>query len=291
MKPTEVTVEKTEVPELSDETPKGTTVLSTTVERFEARGNHSLPAVQTDSPNAVIMMAMQNNYTPELIEKMMDLQARHEANEARKAYYRDMAAWKAVAPEISKDKTVSFQTSKGKTEYKHATLGHVSEAISKSMSPFGLSISWPLAEPKGKIKVTCRCSHKLGHFEETTMTGPLDNTGSKNVIQQAGSTITYLQRYTLLALTGLAAHDMDNDGATPRSEPEFITEAEVKALTKRMKKIYKDGGIQFLEWLQVETVDTIPPSQYTQADEGLATAEKAKAEAAKESKREMGQDG
>ena len=54
--------------------------------------------------------------------------------------------------------------------------------------------------------------------ESTTLSGPPDTTGSKNDLQSIGSTISYLQRYTLLALTGLATFDMDDD-ATPGPQP------------------------------------------------------------------------
>jgi hypothetical protein len=67
----------------------------------------SVPARQ-DSPNAVIMMAMQKGYTPELIKQIMDLQVRYEENEARKAYHNAMSQFKANPPEIGKDKKVSF---------------------------------------------------------------------------------------------------------------------------------------------------------------------------------------
>ena len=67
---------------------------------FEESSN--LPAQA--SPNAVIMMAMQKGYTPELIEKMMLLQERFEANEARKAYHGAIADFAANPPDIEKDK-------------------------------------------------------------------------------------------------------------------------------------------------------------------------------------------
>ena len=56
------------------------------------------------SPNAVVIMAMQKGYTPELIEKMMALQERNDANEARKAYYQAVADFKMNPPKILKDK-------------------------------------------------------------------------------------------------------------------------------------------------------------------------------------------
>ncbi|WP_080398455.1 ERF family protein [Burkholderia pseudomallei] len=53
----------------------------------------------------------------------------------------------------------------------------------------------------------------MGHSKMVTMSGAPDNSGKKNAIQQAASTITYLQRYTLLAATGMSTKDDDDDGA------------------------------------------------------------------------------
>ena len=59
--------------------------------------------------------------------------------------------------------------------------------------------------------MTCKITHEQGYSEETTITAPADLTGSKNVIQAIGSTISYLERYSILALTGLTTYEMDND--------------------------------------------------------------------------------
>jgi hypothetical protein len=60
--------------------------------------------------------------------------------------------------------------------------------------------------------MTCRVSHVAGHYEETKMIGEPDQSGGKNNIQAKGSTMTYLQRYTLNTLLAIATED-DNDGA------------------------------------------------------------------------------
>jgi len=83
--------------------------------------------------------------------------------------------------------------------------------ITAELSKHGLSASWR-TEQNGQIKVTCRISHSMGHYEETSLSADADTSGSKNAIQAVGSTITYLERYSLLAITGLATEDQDNDG-------------------------------------------------------------------------------
>jgi ERF superfamily len=74
------------------------------------------------------------------------------------------------------------------------------------------SHSWKMNQEGQWIKVTCILTHELGHSEETTLMGAPDNSGSKNAIQAVGSTVTYLERYTLLAACGLSTKGSDNDG-------------------------------------------------------------------------------
>jgi hypothetical protein len=197
-----------------------------------------------------------------------------------------MALWGAAAPDITKDRKVSY----GNTAYSHASLPNVTKSVNDTMSPFGLKSSWRTEQPEGKVKVTCIVSHTLGHSESTSLTAAADDSGSKNAIQAMGSTISYLERYTLLAITGLAAHDMDDDGKATSSskEPEFITKAQVKTIEKRLKEIYGDDPSMFFTWIEAETVDTI--TDYAKAKKGLDGAEAAKAKA-KKAEREPGEEG
>ena len=141
------------------------------------------------------------------LEKMMELQERHEANQARKAYHVSMSNFKKNPPQLYKTKAVSF----GTTSYNHASLGNITELINSALAEHGLTASWKNDQTNG-IQVTCTITHILGYSESTSLISPPDTSGGKNSIQAIGSTITYLQRYTLLALTGLAAHDQDDDG-------------------------------------------------------------------------------
>jgi len=179
--------------------------------RFKEEKSPSLPA--TTDPNAVLIMAMQKNYTPELIEKMMALQERYEANGARKAYAKAMAAFKANPPEILKTKHVCYTNSKNqKVEWDHAVLGEITDAIIRGMSPHGLYHRWDMEQSdKSIVKTTCIITHELGHSERMSMSGPPDTSGGKDELKAVSSTNTLLQRLTLLALTGLAAKGMDDE--------------------------------------------------------------------------------
>lgn len=141
--------------------------------------------------------------------KLLEVQKDYEANEARKAYHAAMTAFKENPPKIIKDKHVSFN----QTSYNHASLANVLRIISAEMSNHGLSVAWETGQTEsGQIKVTCRVTHTLGHSESTSLVAAPDNSGKKNPIQAIGSTVSYLERYTLLAITGLTTEDMDDDG-------------------------------------------------------------------------------
>ena len=165
------------------------------------------------TPNELITIAVQQNADADKLEKLLALQERWEANEAKKAYNRAIAAFKAESIEILKNKKVSFKTSKGSTEYDHATLDSIVEKVTPLLAKHNLSHRWvPHQEQSGLIRVQCTITHELGHSESVEFQGMPDGTGNKNPLQMAASALTYLERYTLLAITGLAAKGQDDDG-------------------------------------------------------------------------------
>jgi len=218
------------------------------------------PVAAQPAQTNLVLLAMEKGFDVSMIEKMMDLQERNDKREAEKAYVAAMAEFKADPPKIVKEKLVSFNTTKGKTEYMHATLGQVTSAINSGLGMHGLSASWKTKQNGSMVSVTCRITHKLGHFDETELEAAADNSGGKNSIQAIGSSVTYLQRYTLLALTGLATHDQDDDGKG--SEPvEYLSDEQISNVVAMLdeKNISHD---HMLNWLKCEKWETVPAFRY-----------------------------
>lgn len=169
----------------------------------------SLPAaIQQQTVMERLLVAVQSGLQPELLEKFMELAERQERRDAEKAYHKAFAAFKTDPPEIVKDRLVEY---KG-TRYKHASIGNVVSAIIGGMSAHGLSHRWNIHQDGGNITVTCVITHEMGHSEETPLSAGADTSGGKNAIQAIASTVTYLQRYTLQAATGIAVLEDDDDG-------------------------------------------------------------------------------
>ncbi len=164
------------------------------------------------TPSALLALAVQKDLDIEKLTKLMDLHERWEKNEAKKQYVAAITAFKQNPPKIVKDMHVEFTTSRGKTSYNHASLGNVVASITEGLSQHQLTVNWSTQQTNGDISVTCSITHVGGHSENTNMTAPPDDSGGKNRIQAIGSTISYLQRYTLLAIVGLATNEFEDDG-------------------------------------------------------------------------------
>lgn len=144
----------------------------------------------------------------EIVSKMMDLQDRHEAKLAKKAFDDALTKFKENAPVIIKNKQ-GHNT-------KYADLAQIVLKATPIMSEYGLSSQWDTSTnpEKRTVTVTCELSHIDGHCKKVTMSEMYEDSGKKNRIQSMASAVTYLERYTFMAITGLAAVGEDDDGAS-----------------------------------------------------------------------------
>lgn len=237
-------------------------------------------AIAISQPATLIEMALSRGADEkalEKLEKVLELQERWEANEARKAYHEAMAAFKLNPPEIEKDRHVKFKAGQSEVDYHHASLANVTNKINASLSEHGLSASWVTKQENGSVSVTCKITHSMGHSEETTISAAPDTSGSKNPIQAIGSTISYLERYTILALTGLATHDMDDDAARAGNQPDYITEKQLSQIVDMINDKEADEK-KFCKFMGVESLDKIIATDFDKAMAALNSKKKKKQE-------------
>ncbi len=248
------------------------------LKKFNGRGEGKVLVVN-EAPAALISKALAHGQDLNQLEKLLELQIKYEENEARKAYHEDLARFNEVAPPVSKDKfNKAFDSW-------YTSLGNLLNTYGPVLGQFGLSISFPTPKQTEKaMEVFCKLSHRMGHSETTSMSGPIDaspvggQSGKRvrNPLQDVKSTFTYLRSATCEAVLGVAGTEgtINDNGNAGSISVEFITKEQVKELTKELKG-FPDEGKAFLEWLEVETVDTITAGkQYNQALSGLKDAKK-----------------
>lgn len=204
-------------------------------------------ALAVRTPMDLIALAVEKGSSADELGKLMELKLRWDANEARLAYIAAMAKFKENAPEILKTHKVRYENKdKSWTEYHHAELDKITESIGEALKAVGITQKWRTGEGEnGRIVVTCVLTHEQGHSEDVaTLAGPPDASGGKNNIQAIGSTVTYLQRYSLLAGTGLAPEGIDNDGATDGMEEnailDYSTQMQDSMNFPELKKVFEE---------------------------------------------------
>lgn len=223
-------------------------------------------AVRQITPMDLIARASAEDVSIEKMEQLFALQLKWEENEAKKAYHQAVADFKAESITILKDKKVGYTNKDGSfTGYTHATLGNIIQTIIPVMSKYGLSHSWDVIQDK-EISVTCHLTHSMGHSTKVTMSAGKDDSGKKNLIQQVASTVTYLERYTLLAITGMAAQDQDDDGkgAGKTEDVDYITEPQVMDLLSLMAEV-KANEKQFCAFFKISDVAELPAEKFPKA--------------------------
>ena len=98
--------------------------------------------------------------------------------------------------------------------------------------------------------------------EENTLTGPVDATVGKNAIQAIGSTLTYLQRYSLVQALGLAASN-DDDGRSVETGA-FVSPSQLSKLNELADEVNADK-VRFCKYLKVGSLAEIPAKTFAHA--------------------------
>jgi hypothetical protein len=193
------------------------------------------------TPAMLLQIAVQQGADLDKLERLMALQERYEASEARKSYSAAFSAFKAEAVTIIKNKTVNAGPLSGKS---YAELHAVVNAVTPALSRHGLSAAWKITkDEKDWIEVTCTLAHVMGHSESVSMGGPPDAGGAKNGIQARASTVSYLERYTLKAILGLSEQDDDNDGG--KGSDGWIVLAEETTDERSLNSIVREAVAAF----------------------------------------------
>lgn len=228
----------------------------------------TLPA--TSSPSQMLAWALTNNAAPEVIGKFMDLAERFEKRAERKAFDQAISAAKAAIPVIAKNR-------EGHNSKRYADFAALARVVDPIITQHGLHYRFRTVQDDKLIHVTCILGHEAGHFEENTLVGPADASGSKNAIQAIGSTLTYLQRYTLTQALGLAASE-DDDGKAAGVSTEAIDDKQLATLQAAIDDVHADIRL-FCKFFGIAALADLPAARYEEAQQRLAQKQRQAARA------------
>ncbi|MCP4262767.1 MAG: hypothetical protein GY774_35460 [Planctomycetes bacterium] len=215
-------------------------------------------------PSDVLALAIQNNYAPEFIEKMMDLQERHERNEAKKAHFAAVATFKAESPPVKKDKYNEW------LKCWYTSLGALLDTYTPVLGEHGLSVSFSTPQQtETTMTVECHLAHSMGHVETKSLTGPIDTAAvgkqsgkaSRTPMQDVRSTFTYLRATTLEAVLGVSGTEATQDDDGNAGGPEYITKKQVANIKKLMADKQVDESM-FLVFAEADSIEKIEVKKF-----------------------------
>lgn len=226
-----------------------------------------LPASNAITPSDMIARALERGASIETLEKLITLQERWEANQARRSFDEAVSAAKADIQPAIRNKV-------GHNSRKYADFASVAAAVDPVIGKHGLSYRFRTKQ-EGSIAVTCILSHRGGHSEENTLSGPADQSGNKNAIQAIGSTMSYLMRYSLVQSLGLSTVEDDDGKASQTGAASSISADDAASLRAKMKA----AGLaeaRLCAAMNIETVEDLPSSKYDEAERRIRDYSNAK---------------
>ena len=196
------------------------------------------------------------------LEKMLEMQERYEAKEARKSFFKSLSMFQMNMPPVIK--------SKQGHNYQYAPLCDITAIANPVLNANGLAYRFEQQQDGDEISVTCVISNIEGHEERTTMKAPLDKSGSKNIVQAAGSTVQYLMRYTFIGALGITTADSDSDGRVLSQTGDFITDEQLAELESMLAETSSNRE-KFLGHFGIKQLSDLPQTNYARAKSALVT--------------------
>lgn len=218
--------------------------------------------VVLSSPSEMITAAMASNADLEKLEKLLVLQERWEANEARKKYAKSFAAAQAKIKAVTKSKL------NRQTNSKYADLGDVIEEAQPIYTEEGFAVIFYEGDTtkENHMRVCADILHESGHKESYHYDVPLDGVGIKGNANMTGihgkaSSTSYGRRYLMCMIWNIPTGD-DSDGNTQQNQ--LVTEEDLLKLTEWINAAGKTQE-SVCKFLEISKLSDMTKPQYAKA--------------------------
>jgi hypothetical protein len=214
-----------------------------------------------DILSVIARAAADPNVDIDKLERLLEMQERVIARNARAAYYDALAAMQPNLPVVSERGGIKDRS--GNIQSTYALWEDVNEAIRPILAEHGFALSFKVRRTDNEIITTGVLSHREGHREETELALPTDTSGSKNAVQAVGSSTSYGKRYTAFALLNITSTGEDDDGQAGGA-PEPIDSVRLRLLNDLADAVGADK-IKLCQHLKVDSLLKLPAAKFDYA--------------------------
>ena len=176
----------------------------------------------------------------ERADRERDLKAKHDYGVAMLQFHKSVQT-------VAKTKTADIvKQGKKVGEYDYLPIDRMVAIAVPELAEVQIDHSWDTRTENGKVLTKCTLTHVPSGFEKTAVVDlPMDTSGAKNDAQAVCAGITYGERYSFMAVTGLAAGGQDNDASSIRDADQRTRQ---DAQAPREPTI-EDGQVRYLKGL------------------------------------------
>ena len=196
-----------------------------------------------------------------------------ERSETIKELAKALSLAQGVMPAAKMDKINPFLKSM------YADLGSVIMAAKSPLKDNGLSVSQLVGGDGNRVIITTILMHQSGEWLSTDFTMPVSEARGKSQVQEIGSIITYLRRYSLASILGVHA-DEDTDGS--KAEEKKTSKATKPALAEPIAQPSQSPAKMTIEAAESEwsssadaAYGTLPTETLAHFHMGLSKSKKA----------------
>jgi hypothetical protein len=208
------------------------------------------------------------------LEKLMELQERALARDAKSQFVSAMAAAQAEMRPVATD------ADNPQTRSRYASYEALDSALRPIYSKHGFALSYDTDDsPKPEhVRVLCEVMHIGGHSKTYHADMPADGKGAKGgdvmtKTHAVGSAMSYGQRYLLKGIFNVRVGEADDDGNAASALP-TITVEQCCLIDDLIAEVGADRN-KFLRYLKVRSVDEIPQQAFKDAVAALETKRRA----------------
>lgn len=210
------------------------------------------------TPAEMILAALTGGADLDKVEKLLEIQIKWEANEARKVFAASFANAQRDIGSVVKNKT------NNQTKSKYADLADVIDVAKPVYTKEGFSVIFYEGETTKTehIRIYADVLHSAGHKETYYLDVPMDGKGlqgnaNMTKIHGMASSVAYGRRYLMCMIWNIPTSD--NDGNT--MDAELITKQQVVTLLDLINtKELKQGPL--LTYMKVEKLENIKAADY-----------------------------
>lgn len=224
------------------------------------------------TPMAMIDRALTSGASPETLGKLMDLQERWEASQAKKNF--EEAMQKAQA----EMRPVLLNASNDQTRSRYATYEALDSAIRPIYTRHGFTLSFNMADcpTPDHVRIVCEVACG-GHSTFPHIDMPADGKGAKGgdvmtKTHATGAAITYGRRYLLGMIFNITT-TKDDDGNGASGNPDLALPITADQFIELRDLLEQSGSNEaaMLGYVKAEKIEDMNLAQYARAKKAMVT--------------------